>query len=345
MTNVRLILLMLLALSGFAPGAFAHEIRPAFLEIREIEPDSYDMLWKTPAQGDMRLALNVILPPGCTNASEPRSTLVDSAVIERWRTTCAGGLVGKEIHVENLDSTLTDAIVRFEPLSGAPKTLRLNGAAPSARIPAEQPWADVAAPYFRLGVEHILFGFDHLLFVLCLLLLVGDLKRLLGAITAFTVAHSITLAGTTFGWLHLSSAPVEAAIALSIAFVAAEIIRARDGKASLTQRWPWIASFAFGLLHGFGFASALREIGIPDGAVPLALLFFNLGVEAGQILFVAAVLALMWTWRRFAPTPPVWARAWARAWTRVWTWRGPPYVAGILACFWFIERTAKILFA
>src|SRR6185436_18945687 len=108
----------------------------------------------------------------------------------------------------------------------------------------------------RLGVEHILFGFDHLLFVFCLLLLVGDLRRLLGAVTAFTVAHSITLAGTTFGWLHLSSAPVEASIALSIMFVAAEIIRARGGGGGVMQRWPWIASFAFGLLHGFGFASA-----------------------------------------------------------------------------------------
>lgn len=330
MRRVRLFLLMLLALAGFAPAAFAHEIRPAFLEIREIEPASYDILWKTPAQGDMRLALNVILPPNCTNAGEPRSTLVDSAVIQRWRTTCAGSLVGKTLSVENLDSTLTDAIVRFEPLSGSPKTLRLNGAAPSATIPAQQPWLDVAATYFRLGVEHILFGFDHLLFVLCLLLLVGDLKRLLGAITAFTVAHSITLAGTTFGWLHLASAPVEASIALSIMFVAAEIIRARQGGGSVMQRWPWIASFTFGLLHGFGFASALREIGIPQDAVPLALLFFNLGVEAGQVAFVLAVLLVREAWRRFAPTPPA------------WSWRAPPYLAGAVAAFWFIERTAKI---
>ncbi len=147
----------------------------------------------------------------------------------------------------------------------------MNGAAPHAVIPAQQSLRQVAETYFRLGVEHILFGFDHLLFVLCLLILVGDFKRLLGAVTAFTLAHSLTLAGTTLGWLRLASAPVEACIALSIAFIAAEIIQARAGRIGVTQRWPWLASFAFGLLHGFGFAAALREIGLPDDAVPLAL--------------------------------------------------------------------------
>jgi hydrogenase/urease accessory protein HupE len=330
---LRLALLWLLALVGLAPTALAHEIRPAFLQIREVELNTYDILWKTPAQGDMRLALNVELPAACRNIGEPRTTPVDAAVIQRWRTVCEGGLIGKSIGIENLQASLTDVILRFEPATGLAKTLRLNGAAPTATIPAKQPWTQVAATYFRLGVEHILFGFDHLLFVLCLLILVGNLKRLLGAITAFTVAHSITLAGTTFGWLHLSSAPVEASIALSIAFVAAEIIRTREGKGSVTQRWPWIASFSFGLLHGFGFASALREIGIPDDAVPLALLFFNLGVEAGQVMFVAAVLAGIWTWRRFAISLPA------------WSWRAPPYAAGIVAGFWFIERTAKIFLA
>src|SRR5262249_37994077 len=146
-------------------------------------------------------------------------------------------------------------------------------------------------------------------------------------VTAFTVAHSITLAGTTLGWLSLPSAPVEASIALSIAFVAAEIIRARRGATSLTARWPWLASFAFGLLHGFSFASALREVGLPQDALPLALLFFNLGVEAGQLMFIAAVLAFMWLWRRLPLKAPSWA------------WAAPPYVAGIVACFWFVERT------
>jgi len=326
----RLFLLLALIGSAAAPAA-AHEVRPAFLQIREIEPATYDILWKTPAQGDMRLALNVVLPPGCRTVGQPRVTPVAAAVIQRWRSACDGGLVGKEIVIENLETTLTDVILRFEPLLGPPKTLRMDGSAPRAVIPAQQSRWSVARTYGYLGVEHIIFGFDHLLFVLCLLILVGDLKRLLGAVTAFTVAHSITLAGTTFGWFHLASAPVEACIALSIAFVAAEIIRAREGKTGATQRWPWLAAFGFGLLHGFGFAAALRDTGLPDGAIPLALVSFNLGVEAGQLLFVCAVLTVMFLWRKFAPRPPAWA------------WRAPPYVAGIAACFWFIERTALIV--
>jgi hydrogenase/urease accessory protein HupE len=329
MRPLRLLLLMFLAAIGAAP-AIAHEIRPAFLEIREIEPATYDLLWKTPAQGDMRLALNVILPETCANISDPRSTMVDGAVISRWRTTCAGGLVGRELGIENLGQTLTDAIVRFELLDGHTGTLRLTPDAPQAIIPAQQPWTEVAFTYFRLGVEHILLGFDHLMFVLALLILVRDVKRLIGAITAFTAAHSLTLAGTTLGWVKLSSAPVEASIALSIMFVAAEIFRSRTGRDSLTAKLPWIASFAFGLLHGFGFAGALREIGIPEDAVGLALLFFNLGVEAGQLLFVAAVLAVMWAARRYITAP-------------AWSWRAPTYVIGAISAFWFIERTASIL--
>lgn len=323
-------MLVLLTIVAAAPAA-AHEVRPAFLQIRELGPATYDVLWKTPAQGEMRLALNVILPHACRDLGEPRATLVNAAVVRHWQSRCEGGLPGKPIVIENLETTLTDVVLRFEPIAGAPKTLRLNGAAPSIVIPARQSSGEVAGTYFRLGVEHILFGFDHLLFVLCLLMLVNDPKRLLGAITAFTLAHSITLAGTTFGWLRLAIAPVEACIALSIALVAAEIIKVRPGQRSTVQRLPWVASFGFGLLHGFGFASALSDIGIPEDAVPFALLFFNLGVEAGQIAFVCIVLLLMFLLRRYAPRLPA------------WTWRAPPYGAGIVASFWFIERTVRIL--
>ena len=327
--RIRLAALLLLTLIASIAGA--HEVRPAFLEIREIEPGTYDVMWKTPAQGDMRLALNVVMPVECTDSGTARTSLVRGAVVQSWRTVCAGGLPGKQIVIEHLETSLTDAIVHFEPLDGSPKTLRMNGATPAMVIPQQQSATEVGGTYFRLGVAHILSGFDHLLFVLCLLMLIDNVKRLLGAITAFTLAHSITLAGTTFGWLRLASAPVEACIALSIAFVAAEILHSRRGRASTTQRWPWIASFCFGLLHGFGFAAALHEIGLPDDAVPLALLFFNLGVEAGQILFVCAVLVLVFLFRRYAPKPPAWA------------WRVPPYVAGTVASFWFIERTVRIV--
>ena len=327
---VRMLAFVLAAL-GVAAPAFAHEIRPAFLQIREIEPQVYDILWKTPAQGDMRLALNVVLPESCVNAGELRPSLVDGAVIERWRTQCEDGLVGKDIAIENLGQTLTDTIVRFEPVDGRARTLRLTPDKPSIAIPGQQAWTEVAATYFGLGVEHILFGFDHLLFVLALILLVSDRKKLLGAVTAFTVAHSLTLAGTTFGWVRLPSSPVEAMIALSIMLVAIEIVRQRSGGASLMARLPWIAAFGFGLLHGFGFAGALREIGIPEDAVSLALLFFNLGVEAGQLMFIAAVVTVMFGWRRLAPAPPAWA------------WRAPVYLIGGMAAFWFIERAASIL--
>lgn len=330
MRLLRMLVVFLAVLGGVAP-AFAHEIRPAFLQVREIEPNVYDVMWKTPAQGDMRLALNVILPESCANAGEPRASLVDGAVIQRWRTQCEGGLVGKRIAIENLGQTLTDTILRFEPADGRARTLRLTPDKPSVAIPGQQAWTEVAGTYFGLGVEHILFGFDHLLFVLALILLVTDRKKLLGAVTAFTVAHSLTLAGTTFGWVRLPASPVEAMIALSIMLVAIEIVRARSGGASLMARLPWIAAFCFGLLHGFGFAGALREIGIPEDAVSLALLFFNLGVEAGQLIFIAMVLAVMLGWRKLAPAPPVWA------------WRAPVYLIGGLSAFWFIERAASIL--
>lgn len=332
-----LILIWLAMAAGLAPSAFAHEIRPAFLQVREVEPQVYDFLWKTPARGEMRLALNIIQPADCTNMSEPRSTMVTGAVIERWRAKCPGGIVGKPIQIENLSQTLTDAIVRFEPIEGSPKTLRVKPDDPFAVIPDKQPWEEVAWTYFVIGVEHIIFGFDHLLFVLALLLLVRNPGRLFGAVTAFTVAHSITLATTTFGWVRLPSAPVEAVIALSIMFVAVEIMRVRAGQSSLTAMMPWVASFSFGLLHGFGFAGALREIGMPEDAAPLALLFFNLGVEAGQVSFIAAVLLVMFVWRRFAPatinTPRVGELA----------WRAPVYAIGIMSAYWVVERVVGMV--
>lgn len=330
---MRVLLTLLVALfAALAGPARAHEVRPAYLQIREIEPSSYDVSWKTPAQGDMRLALNVVLPASCHDGSPPRVMAVEGAVIEHWRTRCPGGLPGQRLAIENLETSLTDVIVRFEPLSGSPNTLRLNGETTSAVIPVRQSMWEVAGSYLRLGVEHILSGVDHLLFVLCLLLLVPNRKRLLGAVTAFTLAHSITLAGTTLGWMRLASAPVEACIALSIAFVAAELVRQRQGRTGAIQRWPWLASFSFGLLHGFGFASALREVGLPQDALPLALLFFNLGVELGQVLFIGVVLVITFAWRRLSPPTPLWMQ------------RAPAYGAGIVAMFWFIERSARIFF-
>jgi hydrogenase/urease accessory protein HupE len=183
-----------------------------------------------------------------------------------------------------------------------------------------------------LGIEHILSGIDHLLFVLALVLLVHGPRRLLATITAFTAAHSLTLAGATLGWVHVPGPPVEASIALSIVFVASEIVHTRQGRDSVTQHYPWVVAFTFGLLHGFGFAGALAQVGLPQSSIPIALLFFNVGVEIGQLLFVGAVLAVI-------------AVAW-RAGQRLrlslpaWHWRIAPYAIGALASFWLIERIA-----
>jgi hydrogenase/urease accessory protein HupE len=186
----------------------------------------------------------------------------------------------------------------------------------------------VVRTYFLLGVEHILSGIDHLMFVLALLLLVKGVRRVVVTVTAFTLAHSLTLAGATLGFVHMPGPPVEAAIALSIVFVASEIIHSRQGKPGLTESYPWVVAFTFGLLHGFGFAGALAEVGLPDNAIPLALLFFNLGVEAGQLLFIAGVLAVAIAWRRLRAPWPEWAR-----------WM-PAYGIGSVAAFWTIERVA-----
>ncbi|MBM0106589.1 HupE/UreJ family protein [Steroidobacter sp. S1-65] len=311
--------------------ALAHEIRPAYLQIREIESSTYDVLWKTPAQGDMRLALNAVMPTSCRNLGVTRGTLVNAAAIEQQRIVCEGGIAGRRIVFENLATTLTDVIVRFEPLSGAPRLLRVTGATPFVEIPTQQSVFAIAASYFSFGVEHILLGFDHLLFVLCLLMLIDERKSLLLAITAFTLAHSLTLAGTTFGWLRFASAPVEASIALSIAFLAAEIVKQRAGRTRSTQLHPEIAAFGFGLLHGFGFASALQDIGMPEDALPLALVSFNLGVETGQIVFVTAVLALTGLWQRYVRALPL------------SLYRASAYMAGVTASFWFIERSVRIV--
>jgi hydrogenase/urease accessory protein HupE len=223
---------------------------------------------------------------------------------------------------------MTDALVRIEFADGATWVGRLTPRAPQVTIPERRSGGSVAAAYLGLGVEHILLGIDHLLFVLALLLVTRGARRLVSTVTAFTVAHSITLALATLGVVRVPQAPVEAVIALSIVFVAAEIVRARRGVEGLTARAPWLVAFTFGLLHGFGFAGALSEIGLPQGQIPLALLLFNVGVEAGQLLFVAAVLAPLAVARRVRIELP-------RRLELV-----PPYAIGSLATFWVIQRVA-----
>ena len=320
--------LICLLIVGLLPAlSSAHEMRPGYLEIRETASDTYDVMWKVPALGEgMRLGLYLRFAEDVETVAEPVMGFLGNAHVQRMRIRRAGGLTGTTVTIDGLDATFTDVLLRLERADGTEITHRLTPASPSYDIQAEPGRGQVAWTYFVLGVEHILSGVDHLLFVLALLMVVVGWRKLVGTITAFTVAHSITLALAALGFVHVPGPPVEAVIALSIVFVAAEIIRGRRGNPGLTARLPWIVAFTFGLLHGFGFAGALSEIGLPSSAIPLALFTFNVGVEAGQLLFVGLILLLYFVGRRLQPTPPEWA------------WRVPTYAIGGIAAYWMIER-------
>ncbi len=290
---IRLAVLLTLVVQVLlAPSASAHEMRPAYLELRESAADEFSVLWKVPALGDLRLGLYVRLPETCKPKAEPVKAMTGGAFLERWNVICHDGLKGQAITIDGLRATVTDVLARIEYRNGTTEIARLRPESPSFVVTGAQSGIEVAWTYFRLGVEHILSGLDHLLFVFALILLIHDRWVLAKTITAFTLAHSITLAGASLGYFSLPQKPVEATIALSIAFVASELIKMKPGERRLSETYPWIMAFTFGLLHGFGFAGALKEIGLPQSDVPLALLTFNLGVEAGQLMFVAAVLVV-----------------------------------------------------
>lgn len=317
------VLIGLLACNGLK--SFAHESRPAYLEINEVSNQSYDVLWKLPRRADKRLNLSPVLP----NAFErtvPSRQLVREAFIERWSFSGDVPLSGQMIRIDGLERTFTDVLVRIKWLDGRESTTRLTPHSPSFVVPITPSKWQVSWTYLIIGVEHIILGLDHLLFVLSLALIVEGQWKLVKTITAFTLAHSITLAIATLGWLHVPGPPVEAIIALSIVFVATEILKKGNGEPSLTERRPWIVALTFGLLHGFGFAGALAEVGLPVGDIPMALMTFNIGVELGQLLFLSAVLsagqllrAIPIKWPAFTP-------------------KVVPYAVGTLAAYWTIDR-------
>jgi len=326
----RFAVLFLIVTSFYPCLGSAHEMRPGYLEIRESAPDTYDVLWKVPARGDdMRLGLYLRFADDVEMVTDPVAGFMGGAYTERTQIHRKGGLAGSLVAIDGLESTLTDVLLRLERLDGTEITHRITPASPAYLVEAEPRSGQVARTYLVLGAEHILLGIDHLLFVLALLMVVAGWRKLVGTITAFTVAHSITLALAALGFVNVPGRPVEATIALSIVFVAAEIIRGRQGSPGLTARLPWIVAFTFGLLHGFGFASALSEIGLPQSSIPLALFTFNVGVEIGQLLFVAIVLVLYAIGRRIQPVPPE------------WTWRVPTYAIGGAAAYWTIERFVR----
>jgi hydrogenase/urease accessory protein HupE len=310
-----------------AVPAFAHETRPAYLELQETAPGRFDVLWRTPVLAGMRLPVALKLPDGVRNVEEPSVQELPDSLLER-RSIDAGpaGLAGKRIEFPGLQLTITDVLVRIE---------RLDGTHSTELVRPQRPWIEFAAPrgalasagvFLAQGIEHILLGVDHLLFVLGLLAIVRTPWMLVKTITAFTVAHSITLAIATLGLASVPAPPLNAAIALSILFLGPEILRAWRGETSFTIRHPWVVAFAFGLLHGFGFASGLTALGLPQREIPLALLMFNVGVEIGQLAFVALVLALV---RAFKVLQVRWPRPVELL---------PAYVVGSLGAFWTIQR-------
>jgi hydrogenase/urease accessory protein HupE len=261
--------------------------------------------------------------------------MINGAVTERWTVKCAHGLSGGTIHIAGLTATMTDVLARLERLDGTAQVTRLTPSAPSFLVAAPAGAMGVARTYTVLGVEHILSGIDHLLFVLALIIITRGGWTLVKTVTAFTVSHSITLSLAALGYVHVPQRPVEAAIALSIVFVAAEIVRGRQGHVGITARAPWIVALTFGLMHGLGFAGGLSEAGLPDGHIPTALLFFSIGVETGHFLFIGVVLSLIALGHRIASrlTPISHQRS---AWIRLL----PPYAIGSVAMFWVIQRLA-----
>ena len=328
MIRLALALLLLAILGG--PGAWAHEVRPAYLQIDQTGPDRYTVIWRTPLLSGAPLPVVLTLPNGARTVSGPGTQEMPGSTIERRIVEVPGGLAGQRIDFVGLQATITDVLARIT-LDGRTTTTMARPSQPWLAVQAEQGVLAVALAYLRNGIEHILFGFDHLLFIASLMLIVRDWRVLVKTITAFTVAHSITLALATFGLVTLPAQPVEAMIALSIVLVCVEAVRLRRGETSLATDWPWLVAFAFGLLHGFGFAGALVDLGLPRGDLPLALLFFNVGVEIGQLLFIAVILAVVAGSRRIFVVPrhaPVAAA----------------YTIGIVATFWCFGRLDAIFF-
>lgn len=322
-SRTRAVLGLLLGI--FVPAVRAHELKPALLEIQEHGPGRYTFLWKTTA-ADRLEGARPVLPPGCIPISDTREAAAGS-VVERLEVSRPGGLAGQPLAIGGATASLLDVLVRYVPQDGPPQLARITPDRPVVSLAARpDAWAQ-AATFLRLGLEHILKGIDHLLFVLGLVLLVRERWMLFQTITAFTIAHSLTLAAATLGWAHAPGPPLNAAIALSILFLGPEMVRRIRGGTSLTLRQPWLVAFAFGLLHGFGFASGLVDLGLSRGEIPRALLLFNVGVEAGQLLFVGLIFALVAAWHVLEVRWPSWAR-----------WM-PPYVVGSLGAYWTLQRT------
>lgn len=325
---MKKLFLLLLFLSTLVVQA--DEIRPAYLEVKESQATQFNFLLKLPIKGNKQLPITLQMANNCTTSIKARSYRVNGAVIKQWSMTCLDGLYGETLAFKGLAQSNTDVLVRLEFVNKTSQSVLLTPSKTSYTIDKEASSLQIVKTYTWLGITHILLGFDHLLFVFALLLIVKSMRRLLWTITAFTVAHSITMAGATLGFVHIPQQPVEAIIALSILFLAMEIIHEKQGKVGLTSRYPWLIAFIFGLLHGFGFAGALAEIGLPEQAITLALIFFNIGVELGQLMFVATVVLIAFVLQRLKH--PVLFKKMETVLI---------YAIGGLSSLWFIERVVS----
>lgn len=318
--------------------ASAHEVRPAFLEITERADGKVDVLWKQPSIGMLVVPLRPILSGGLLDRRPDRVESATNFEIRHWDGLDLGGqgqigkgLGGREVRVEGLDKTITDTLLLIHLKNGDEESRVLSPGAPSMVIDAH---SGAAVPaYLLLGIEHILTGVDHLLFVFGLLLLSAGWRQLLRTITAFTIAHSITLALTALKVMALDPGLVEAMVAWSILFLAVELVRKQRGQDGLTLRQPWLVAFGFGLLHGAAFAGALKQIGLPEGNIPASLFLFNVGVEIGQLLFVGVVMAVLWLLSRLR---------WPAAAPRL-AWLAACYAIGSFSFFWFLERLHAVI--
>ena len=325
----RFLAAFLLLWTGLAGLVQAHELQPSSLELRQLTPERFEVIWRAPVYYRKPHPAQLQLPETWQTVGEPTVKQLPDSALHRHVIDVPGGVIdGRVIHFVGLESTITDVFARFVWLDGSETTAIARPSQPWIEVIAQRSAWQVAWDYTVLGVDHILSGFDHLTFVLALLLIVSGARRLLITVTSFTLAHSITLAAATLGVLWVPGPPVEAVIALSILFLASELVKVNRGFPSLTARYPWIVAFTFGLLHGFGFAGALAEVGLPQHEVPLALLMFNVGVELGQLLFIAVILVI------------VRLSKWLRSEWPAWIRQVPAYGIGSIAALWLIERVA-----
>ena len=328
---MKIILRILLLLILVPVKSNAHEIRPAYLEIKEDDDHSLQITWKQPLMGEYGLPLHPFISAGWMEDSPAHLSYTESYLIKRWNIPPDHASLDEQvIHINGLEKTMTDVFVQVSMQNNFSFSYLIKPIQPFVKLSLSKPQSPPVWDYLKLGIEHIWTGYDHLLFVLGLLLLVKKRSILIWTITAFTVAHSISLALATFGIVKVNSSFTEAAIALSIVFLAVEIIKANKGKKGFAYNYPWIVSFLFGLLHGLGFASVLQDVGLPENNIPSSLFLFNIGIEAGQLVFVAIIILIAALVRKSGYNFPK------------WSYKIPSYLIGTLAMFWLIERVVAV---